>query len=105
MPEDLTASRFASQIDTTFLVVLDGAPPVALELFEVSETDSTPAHEQFSILFRGPLDRVLSQGMCRMEHAALGRLVLFIVPIGLDAQGMQYQAVFSRVRTLDGTSR
>jgi hypothetical protein len=103
--EDLTASVFAGQLDTTFRVAFEGVPPLALELFEVSEDGSTADREQFSLLFRGPHDRVLGQGMCRMEHDALGALVLFIVPIGPDPAGMCYQAVFNRPRGDEGHAR
>jgi ribosomal protein S18 acetylase RimI-like enzyme len=103
--EDLTASVFAGQIDTTFRVALAGVPPLALELFEVSEQGSTPDREQCSLLFRGPHDRVLGQGLCRMEHDALGAFVLFVVPIGPDPAGTCYQAVFNRSRVAEGPAR
>ena len=104
MLEELNASIFAGQLDTEFRVALEGLPPLTLELFEVTEGDSTSAQEHFSLVFRGPHDRVLSQGMCRMEHAELGAVVLFIVPIGPDSQGMRYQAVFNRLRKPEETS-
>jgi ribosomal protein S18 acetylase RimI-like enzyme len=102
--DDLSASVFAAQLDTEFRVAFEGVPPVTLELFEVTEGASTSAQAHFSLVFRGPHDRVLSQGMCRMEHAALGAVVLFIVPIGPDSRGMRYQAVFNRLRTPEETS-
>ena len=77
---------------------------MTLELFEVTEGDPTSVQEHFSLVFRGPHDRVLSQGMCRMEHAAMGAFVLFIVPVGPDARGMRYQAVFNRFRKPAETS-
>ena len=104
MLEDLSASVFAAQLDTEFRVAFEGVPPVTLELFDVTEGDPASAQEHFSLLFRGPRDRVLSQGMCRMEHSELGALVLFIVPIGPDPRGMRYQAVFNRLRKSRETS-
>ena len=102
--DDLSASVFAAQLDTEFRVAFEGIPPVMLELFEVTEGDPASVQEHFSLVFRGPHDRVLSQGMCRMEHAELGVVVLFIVPIGPDSRGMRYEAVFNRLRTPEETS-
>ena len=102
--DELSASVFAAQLDTEFRVAFEGVPPVALELFEVTEGDPASAQEHFSLVFRGAHDRVLSQGMCRMEHAELGAVVLFIVPIGPDSRGMRYQAVFNRLRKPEETS-
>ena len=104
MLEELNASRFAQQLDTPFQVAIEGAPPLTLELCELTEGDPASVQEHFSLVFRGPLDRVLSQGMCRMEHAAMGAFALFIVPVGPDARGMRYQAVFNRFRTPAATS-
>ena len=50
---------------------------------------------QFSLLFRGPVDPFLSQGTYRLDHAELGALDIFLVPIGPDAEGMRYEAVFA----------
>jgi hypothetical protein len=37
----------------------------------------------------------LPQRIYRIEHATLGAFDLFLVPIGPDAQGLRYQAVFT----------
>jgi hypothetical protein len=59
------------------------------------ERATTPSgREPFSIVFRGPLEPVLPQRIYRFEHEALGAFELFIVPIGTDESGMQYEAVF-----------
>ncbi len=98
MLEQLNRRLFAEQLHTKFQVSLQGMPPLVLELFEVTEDNSAPKQEQFSLLFRGPKEPVLSQGICPMEHEKIGSLALFIVPIGPDEQGMRYQAVFNRFR-------
>ena len=53
------------------------------------------SREPFSLLFRGPLDVVLPQRIYPLEHPDMGRFELFLVPIGPDAEGMRYEAVFS----------
>jgi hypothetical protein len=51
--------------------------------------------EPFSLTFNGPLAPLLGQGTYKLSHPALGEFDLFIVPIGQDADGTHYEAVFS----------
>jgi hypothetical protein len=46
-------------------------------------------------VFRGPAEVVLPQKIYPLEHEALGKLEIFLVPIGPDEAGMCYEAVFS----------
>ena len=48
----------------------------------------------FALVFRGPAGDVLPQGTYHVEHDALGAFDLFLVPIGADADGVRYEAVF-----------
>ena len=109
--ETLTAGDFRDHLGTPFR--LTGASPegggsavsVEAELADVSENPSGPpsaTRTPFSVVFRGPLEPVLPQGIHHVEHEQFGTLELFIVPIGPDepsAQGeaptaMRYEAVF-----------
>lgn len=67
-----------------------------LILTEVS--DKTPPSyqgEQFSLIFEGPPEPALTQGIFALNHAALGRLDLFLVPIGVSGAARLYEASFS----------
>lgn len=97
MLEKLSAAMFSEQMGTKF-VVREAEQPIELELCKVTERDTSPALEQFSLLFRGPLSPVLPQGIKKMEHAALGTVELFAVPVGPDGSGMCYEVIFSRFR-------
>ncbi len=57
----------------------------------VSETDRSP----FSAVFRLAEDTPPVQQIYRLEHAVMGPLDLFLVPIGPDDDGMRFEAVFS----------
>lgn len=50
---------------------------------------------QFSLVFRGPADLQLLQGLWLLEHDDLGELALFLVPLGPDAEGPRYEAAFA----------
>ena len=53
--------------------------------------------ENFSVLFHGPLERFLPQGMVGLRHETLGEFELFLVPVARDTDGFQYEAVFNRL--------
>jgi len=53
------------------------------------------ARTPFSLIFDGPSEPLLGQAIYRLEHPQLGTLEIFIVPIGCDAGGARYEAVFS----------
>ncbi len=95
-----TAELFAPHVGETFAVRPAGQPELRLELELV---DARPlrdagAHEArppFALTFSGPPEQLLTQQIVPLEHATLGRLELFLVPLALDAGGARYEAVFS----------
>ena len=90
---------------------IDTFSPLVGQLFEVGEPGrkqtvelvsataasraSETAHAGFSLIFRGAAQSLLSQGTYPVAHAAIGSLPIFLVPVGPDAQGMQYEAIFN----------
>ena len=99
--EKLTVATFADRVHETFRIDADGTP-VDVELIEVTDLTSRGGPEAgkrerapFSIVFRGPREPVPPQRIYRLEHAEIGAFELFLVPIGPDAQGMRYEAIFT----------
>jgi len=92
----LDRRSFDLQLHTDFKLSAPGGQTLTMQLIEVIEGLSTPAVKQFSLLFRGPKDHLLQQGTFPVEHGEIGKLSLFIVPIGQDSNGITYQLVFSR---------
>jgi hypothetical protein len=69
---------------------------VALRLATVVDDGSVNGMRQFSLMFHGPGDRVLADGIYTMHHPTLGALEIFIVPVvGTTAARAIYQACFS----------
>ena len=95
---DLTLGDFSGRIGEAFRVALE-AGSIDLTLAEVTDlarrNDAGPRRTPFSLVFRGPNGPLLSQRIWAVEHEVLGRLEIFLVPIGPDAQGMRYEAVFN----------
>ena len=96
MPEELTLEMFAAEVNNTFRMHYGGPEPAPLELISATDLGSTPRQIQFSLIFRAPGDAPLRQGVYRVDHDKIGSIDLFLVPIGKDANGVEYQAVFNR---------
>lgn len=106
--ETLTAEDFRDHLGTQFKLTgqpqEDGsAVSVEAELADVSESPPGrpgASRTPFSVLFHGPLEPVLPQGIYRLEGEHFGSVELFIVPVGPqaappgEAPAMGYEAVF-----------
>lgn len=97
MSDKLTHAAFLEQLNSKFRILLEGGDEIELELTEVSELRSTQTQEIFSIIFRGPATIVLPQRIYRLEHERMGPLDLFLVPVGKDNEGVDYESVFNRL--------
>ena len=92
--------HFKEQLHSTFRVPLTPEVSTTLELYEIDDRggyrDSNDAHRpSFSLFFRGPKEFQLPQSIYRLEHQALGSFELFVVPVGIDQHGMQFEAVIN----------
>jgi len=86
--ETLTAEDFRGAQGTRFRLADgpgNGTPAaVDVELVDVTEHAARPAgtvRTPFSLLFHGPAEPVMPQGMYRLEHEHLDALELFVVPV------------------------
>lgn len=97
MLAELTHTDFDPLVGSTFQLRLNAAENLPLVLTQVRVASQTPAAPQrrgFSLIFGSALPGHVPQHTYALEHPVLGALDLFIVPIGPNADGMQYQAVF-----------
>ncbi len=99
-------SMFSKRVGDAFRLRVDEQNELGLKLIEAVSTDSKNDREptQFSILFLDPAgtaERYLPQAIYCLEHAEMGQLDLFLVPIGpgADGTGMQYESVFNNLPT------
>ena len=99
MYEYPTKEEFAGQLQTPFELQLETGESLQLVMTELREGISTPRQEAFSLTFRGPELPYLAQCSYPLRHAVFGAIDIFIVPIGRDEQGINYEAVFNRFTT------
>jgi len=97
MTEDLTREALLEQLNSKFLMRLSDAEALELELASVTDLPSAAGQEQFSVIFRAPLNAPLAQGVYQLEHPQFGTFGIFLVPVGRDPQGLQYEALFNRI--------
>lgn len=69
-----------------------------IRLERVSDKAVSAQQEQFSLMFHGPPEMFIPQGMYSLKNNTLGTFDLFLVPIGKDENGFSYEAVFNLLR-------
>ncbi len=104
MPEDLLATltyeKALNLLGRTYCVTL-GLRSLDLQITRViraAEDRPRPKdlrRDSFSIFFRGPGDVMLVQRMYDLVADRDSLLGLFIVPVGKNAEGYEYEAVFN----------
>jgi hypothetical protein len=89
---------FSPHLESVFAVDL-GESTATLTL---TEAEKQPVHpfpgmvrEPFSLIFHSDTQDVLPQQMYALSHPAMGRVEIFLVPIGRDAAGVSYQAIYN----------
>jgi len=99
MPATCTIDTFAPRIGEVFRIVVDEARALETVLVEVTPWGkpgtTNGSRQPFSLIFRAASEVVLPQRIYGIENAGIGAVEIFLVPIGPDAGGMRYQAVFS----------
>jgi hypothetical protein len=91
-------SLFSESLNSKFILGQGGTESIELELVELKDGTSDATSESFALLFRGPGTFVLPQQIYTLKHSHLGEFDLFLVPVGRDANGSYYEAVFNRLR-------
>lgn len=102
MSELMTMEQFAPLAGQKFLIYVSDQQSVEAELVEVSalkvqgvRRGSSLRQEPFSLCFRGPRECMLGQRTYLVENASMGRVEIFLVPIGPDDIGQRYEAIFN----------
>lgn len=97
MLENLHLAAFAENLQTTFQTHTEDGRDVELLMVSATDSGTTDRQEQFSIVFRGPLDVFLDQRMYELKHPQMGEFPLMLVPIKRDGEGFYYEASFNRI--------
>jgi hypothetical protein len=97
MLDEFSQATFDGCLDSDFQIIENATPVCALKLTDVIERTNTPRQETISLLFHGPVAPFVPQGIRRLKHSELGEMDIFLVPVGKEQDGFQYEAVFNRL--------
>ena len=99
MIADLKMEDFEACLHQPFQIYLEERPsPLVAELIDVT---ALPDHggdlrrQPFSLILRNRDNFILPQRIYQISNEKLGSLELFLVPVGEDKQGIQYEALFA----------
>jgi hypothetical protein len=102
MLDKLTHETFSKLNDKAFRIHTESGETLDVELIKVEDhaerVKGDPEHRKpFSIVFKGPKDKELTQETYKLEHASLGSLEIHLVPIvgPQDSDEKWYEAVFN----------
>ncbi|HSU16258.1 DUF6916 family protein [Longimicrobium sp.] len=99
MSDPFTIETFQPRVGELFRVIVDEKQEMQTRLSEVSpwghEEAATRKRHPFSLVFHAAPNAVIPQQIYRVENANMEAFDCFLVPIGPDAAGMRYEAVFT----------
>jgi hypothetical protein len=96
----LTWMQMAPYLNQRVSIRVDDELALEAELIEVLPLGPEPEEGStmrrgFSLLFAGPMEPLLPQRIYAIENAEIGRLDLFLVPIGPAGGHMRYEAILN----------
>ncbi|HEY1189380.1 MAG TPA: hypothetical protein VGE74_17130 [Gemmata sp.] len=101
MLDQLTATDFDALVGTAFTAETPHES-AALDLIEVTKLREPPARPgapvrraPFSLTFRTRTPKYIPQGVFALSHDRLGRIDVFMVPVGWEPGGLLLEAVFN----------
>ena len=100
MPElgAVSLETFSPYVGEQFAIDTGSDTELGVTLVEASAlaSQASPTGRlPFSLLFEGPSEPILPQRIYPLDHPALGRLELFLVPLQPESGQARYQAIFT----------
>jgi hypothetical protein len=90
---------FKDRVGSTFTLSEQGFSAKALTLEGAIllpvRNGAATMRPSFSLIFIGGGRQVLPQKLYELSHPIMGQVTLFLVPVGKDERGIQYQALFN----------
>ncbi len=89
---------FAGHVGESFDIDLGGSStPLTLAQVRPLPVHPFPGmlRAPFALVFRSESQVVLPQKIYRLNNSALGKLDIFLVPVGREVSGVVYEAVFN----------
>ena len=97
----LTREVFLALVLEPFSLLLDNRA-AGLFLLRVDADVAYPDSDQFTVVFQGPRELILLDGVYRIAHITAGATDLFLQPAGHDDRYTYYKAAFNLLRNRAG---
>jgi hypothetical protein len=100
--QPMTREWFLPHLHSKFQMHAEILSGTEVELIEVgaampmTDRDHHIDYTSFSLVFKGPLGMPLASQIYSLDHETLGKMEMFLSPIGKYKDQVRYQAVFSR---------
>lgn len=96
MTESITHENFSGHLNASFQVDV-GETPLELELVEVETGKSIDPslREPFTLIFQGPKDSIVPEGIYTVSNDGAGSFELYIIPIVSPGNRQSYQVIFN----------
>ena len=90
-----TAADFEKLVGHSFSVSEADDCELLLERVDALPKHDESSRQPFALVFKGELLQPLPQGTFELQHAEVGALQIFLVPIGQTEGAFLYEAVFN----------
>ena len=97
--------EFSRSMDSVFQARDGDGSLFDLRLVKCDELISNSVQENFTLLFRAPVDAPPIQNTYRLESESLGAMDMFLVPVAKDDNGLYFEAVFNQLKGLEAVSK
>jgi hypothetical protein len=95
----LVFEDFADKVGDVFTISEEGVPAIPLTLKEATPMDPKlglpGVRPPFSLIFVAAGPDILMQRMYCLKHDRLGEQTICLVPVGMNKEGVSYQALFN----------
>lgn len=95
MSEQLNIEDFSKHLNTKFKIYRTDEEAFEAELVGVYELRHDHILHTFAVEFQLPLEFGVEQRIFKIEHAELGTMELFLVPVWKKSEGYRYEAIFN----------
>ena len=96
--EPPSREQFLKAVDTQFEARTPAGEPFELTLTALQTHVDNDVQENFSLVFTASDAAQAAQDTFYLKHESLGEFVLFLVPVGRDAKGTHFEAVFNLLK-------
>jgi len=90
--------EFAAHINRSFHATNPEGQEFEVTLVEFRDEFDSDTQETFSLTFKAPADAPAEQSTYTLTSEGVGEQLIFLVPIGKDADALYYEAVYNRFK-------